>query len=209
MQAQHPVRRHRWRDRPATLQLPGWAFWAHPPTVARLPSLRLPAALLCAALRHVPRLPRLTKTAHVGVCCVLLAARPRVPPPAHPSDRLPPPLQDTALFVVAKLVDPSQPPSRWPLEDLMWQLHGLVNSDPSQQHRDTLGGWARGWVAGWLGGGWKRPLSMLTAGWFSPGSARWQPAAPCCLQMLPWLHHALRLLLLLPLPLQACLTEPR
>jgi hypothetical protein len=49
-----------------------------------------------------------------------------------------------ALSLVGALIDPSQPPCRWPLEELVWQLHGLVNADPFQQHHDTLGGWASG-----------------------------------------------------------------
>ena len=74
--------------------------------------------------------------AHPPLSCLL--------PPAHLLPACPPSRQDMALSLVGALIDPSQPPCRWPLEELVWQLHGLVNADPFQQHHDTLGGWASG-----------------------------------------------------------------
>jgi hypothetical protein len=65
-----------------------------------------------------------------------------------------------ALSLIGALIDPSQPPCRWPLEELMGQLHVLVNADPFQLHHDTLGGWwvgeqlgcrLAGWRGGWVG----------------------------------------------------------
>jgi hypothetical protein len=126
LQTQHSAWRHRQPDHPAALGLPSELSagqrWAHPPHAA----LTHPAwaAANC-------RLP-----AQFSPAC---SHPPTFCPPACP-----PSPQDMALSLVGALIDPSQPPSRWPLEELMWQLHGLVNADPFQQHHDTLGGWASG-----------------------------------------------------------------